>query len=348
MKEKFYEFKSYGDNKAVIYVYGDITSYKWSEDDVTATDFVKQLAKYSDSEEIEVRINSIGGNVFQSVTIMNLLKDCKAKIHVVVDGIAASGASIIAMAGDKITMNDGSIMMIHEAAVGVHGRRDDFEKMIDTLDKINSSMIEIYKAKTGLDEDTLKNMLKEETYLTATEAFELGFCDKISELEVVAQLKEDSIDINGIMFGKTNIKNALDKMKTKKVVAQTSNKEGEGRKMEPEELKVKFPDVYNSIKEQGAIEERERIKSIEDGTLKGCEEVAYKAKFEKPVNKADFFEAVIKSQKDKGEAFLAQLDDEGRETDVPCKGNGGKDDEGAKAKEDKLIFAMAKEIGGAM
>ncbi len=346
MKEKFFEFKSYGNNKAVIYIYGDITSYKWDEDDVTASDVVKKLAMYSDVEEIEVRINSIGGNVFQSVTIMNLLKDSKAKIHVVIDGIAASGASIIAMAGDTITMNDGAIMMIHEAAVGIHGQRDDFEKMIETLDKINSSMIEVYKTKTGLEDDVLKSMLKEETYLTASEALELGFCDAISELEVVAQLKEDSIDINGIMFEKDNIKNALDKMKTKKVkvVAQKSNKEGEGEKMTPEELKAKFPEVYNSIVQ----EERDRIKSIEDGTLKGCEELSYKAKFEEPINKADYFEAVIKNQKAKGEAFLAQLDDEGEEENVPIKGNCGKYDEASKAKEDKLIFSMAKELGGAL
>ncbi len=346
MKEKFYEFKNYLDNKAVIYIYGEITSYKWSEEDVTAPDFVKQLAKYSDADEIEVRINSIGGNVFQSVTIMNLLKECKSKIHVVIDGIAASGASIIAMAGDTITMNDGSLMMIHEASVGVYGQRGDFEKMIDTLDKINSNMIDIYKAKTGIEEDVLRNMLKEETYLTASEALELGFCDKISDLEVVAKLNDDSIDINGIEFNKNNIKNALDKIKTIKNVVTKHDMEGSVEKMTDEEVKSKFPDVYNSIKKQGADEERERIKSIEDGTLKGCEDVAYKAKFEEPVNKADFFEAVIKTQKAKGESFLSKLDEESQETNVDIKSVDNDVNKSAKVKEDASIFAMVKELGG--
>ena len=104
MKTKFYSFEKATDTSADLYIYGDIVSYEWDESDVSAFGFKKELEELGDILELNVHINSLGGSTYQGLTIYNLLKQHKSKINMYIDGIAASAASIIAMAGDKVYM----------------------------------------------------------------------------------------------------------------------------------------------------------------------------------------------------------------------------------------------------
>jgi ATP-dependent Clp protease protease subunit len=132
-------------------------------------------------KSIEVHLNSPGGDAFAGVAIYNLLKAQSKPVAVIVDGLAASAASIVAMAGDTITMNTGSVMMIHNAMSMAFGAADDLRKTADTLDTVTSSIADIYVAKTGLDKAKVLDMQAEETWMNATEAVDKGFATKVSK-----------------------------------------------------------------------------------------------------------------------------------------------------------------------
>ena len=162
-----------------IYIYGDIVDYKWYEEDVTANAIKESLSKMSG--DINVYINSNGGDVFQSIAIYNQLKRYEGKKTVYIDGIAASGASIIAMAGDEIIMGKNTQMMIHNAWTIGWGNANDFRKLADDLEKCNESVYETYSGR--FKGENLKELLDNETFLTAKEALDCGLCDKILEIE---------------------------------------------------------------------------------------------------------------------------------------------------------------------
>ena len=136
MDKKFYSFENKTDTSADLYIYGDITSYEWDESDVSAWGFKKELEELGEISELNVHINSYGGETFQGLAIYNLLKQHKAQINVYVDGIAASSASIIAMSGDKIYMPKTSLMMIHNCWKWAVGNSKELRKTADDMDKV--------------------------------------------------------------------------------------------------------------------------------------------------------------------------------------------------------------------
>lgn len=162
---------------AEISIYGAIGSYFW-EDSISAKQFNEEIKKLPESiEDITLRINSPGGDVFDGISIMNRLKQHKAKVTVYIDGLAASIASIIAMAGDKIIMGEGALMMIHKPMTMVSGNSVDLEETIKRLDDVEEQLLSIYQRRTKLDRSTLRNMLSKTTWMDASEAKELGFID---------------------------------------------------------------------------------------------------------------------------------------------------------------------------
>lgn len=184
MKKKFWEMKMSADGEVgEIYIYGEITRYQWDETDVTANSFKEDLDNLGDVSTINVYINSPGGSVFEGVAIHNMLKRHKAKINVYIDALAASIASVIAMAGDTIFMPKNAMMMIHNPWTVAIGNAKELRKVADDLDRISVSAIESYLQKAGdkLDEKTLKQLLDEETWLTADEAKNYGLCDVVQE-----------------------------------------------------------------------------------------------------------------------------------------------------------------------
>jgi ATP-dependent Clp protease protease subunit len=138
--------------------------------------FLKEHAK---AKEILVRVNSPGGDVFTGAAIYNALKKCDARVIVEVEGLAASAASYISMAGDEIRVHKGAFFMIHQASGITFGRASDHEAAASLLSKINDEMADLYVARTGLDKAKVLQMLDDETWMNAEEAKELGFCDSI-------------------------------------------------------------------------------------------------------------------------------------------------------------------------
>lgn len=183
MKTKFYSFEKATDTSADLYIYGDIVSYEWDESDVSAFGFKKELEELGDILELNVHINSLGGSTYQGLTIYNLLKQHKAKINMYIDGIAASAASIIAMAGDKVYMPRTSMMMIHNCWTWLEGNAKELRKTADDMDKLAKAYKAAYLSKINITEEKLDKLLDEESYLTADECVEMGFADEVLELD---------------------------------------------------------------------------------------------------------------------------------------------------------------------
>ena len=148
---------------------------------LSAKQFVQDLAALGDVEQITVRINSIGGEVFEGVAIYNALKDHPATVTVQIDGIAASVASVIAMAGSKVVISPLAMIMIHNPAVMAFGEAPDLRRAADLLDKITESVAIPAYARTKLSPDELKAAMAAETWYSAEEAVAAGFADEITQ-----------------------------------------------------------------------------------------------------------------------------------------------------------------------
>ena len=321
---------------ATLYIYGDIVQYDmeyWNwPDDVIPHRFRQELNALGDVSKIHVRINSNGGSVFGAYAIMNLLKNHSAEIITYNDGIAASAATLIAMAGDKIVSALGSVWMIHLPLTSISGNANELEKAIEILNTITESMVDIYHARTGIEKAELLEMLKADTWMTGSGAFEKGFVDEVTDLEVVAYLGEDK---KTAFFNGLNIN--LDKVRNKEVLASmlktnppkpaqqvqatpiltVANKKEEVTIMNLEDLKAKHPEIYNQAVnegvQQGIQAERERIQTIDDMALTGMEELTNKAKYETGVTAADYAMEIIKAQKQKGINFLNAAKEDAKE-----------------------------------
>lgn len=166
----------------IIDIYGEIVPEYWRwGDEESATHFKEQLNQFDDSvTDIVVNINSPGGDVFEGVAIYNMLKRHKAKVTVNVDGLAASIASVIAMAGDVVRMPSNAMMMVHNALSYSYGNADTLRETAELLDKVTTVLCTTYLDKSEkLNSDTLKALLDAETWLTAEEAFNYGLIDEV-------------------------------------------------------------------------------------------------------------------------------------------------------------------------
>ena len=180
MNEKWYNIQNKAGETADIYIFDEIGTYG-----VTAPDFISEIKGLKDMP-INLRINSLGGDVFDGMAMYNVIKRREAKTTVYIEGIAASIATIIALGADEVIMAENSLFMIHNAWGGTSGEAKDMRKTAETLDKISSELTEIYVKKTGLSFEAISEMMDEETWLNAQEAFNLGFIDTISDSIKVA------------------------------------------------------------------------------------------------------------------------------------------------------------------
>ena len=181
MKGKWYSIQNKaGGETADIYIFDEIGTYG-----VTAQEFINDI-KDLKGTPINLRINSLGGDVFDGMAMYNVIKRREAKTTVYIEGIAASIATIIALGADEVVMAENSLFMIHNAWGGTMGEAKDMRKVAETLDKISGELTDIYRKKTGLSYEALQEMMDEETWLNAEEAYELGFVDVISDSIKVA------------------------------------------------------------------------------------------------------------------------------------------------------------------
>lgn len=157
----------------ILFLNGTIAEESWFDDEITPKIFSSELKEHRG--DITVWINSPGGDCIAAAQIYNMLKEHKGKITVKIDGIAASAASVIAMAGDEIYMSPVSMMMIHNPATIAFGDRYEMKKAADMLDEIKESIINAYETKSSLGRNKISKLMDEETWMNANKALELGF-----------------------------------------------------------------------------------------------------------------------------------------------------------------------------
>lgn len=161
---------------------------------ISAAEFQRELKALGDLTLIDLHIHSPGGDVFEGMAIYNLLVNHPATVNVTIDGLAASMGSVIAMAGDTVTMPENAMMMIHRPWGMQGGDADDLRKYADLLDKVEGNLLSTYTKKTGLSDDEVRALLDAETWLTGPEAVERGFADQLTEpLVAAASLKSKRI-----------------------------------------------------------------------------------------------------------------------------------------------------------
>ena len=166
--------------EAAIYIYGDIVSepWKWYESDVTSYEIVKEIEGL-DVDVINCYINSFGGEVAEGLAIYNALKRHKAKVRTYCDGFACSVASVVFMAGDERIMSASSMLMIHNAWMWAAGDANELRKQAGDLEKINEASNNAYLEHINISKELLQEMLDKETWLTAQEALDMGFCTTV-------------------------------------------------------------------------------------------------------------------------------------------------------------------------
>lgn len=295
---------------------GDQWIYDWFG--IPATSPVK-VSKAIDNairnnvNELTVVINSGGGSVFSASEIYTELKKFVGRVKVEIVGVAASAASVIAMAGTTIEMSPTGQLMIHNAATSSWGDYRDMDHTSDFLQKVNQSIMNAYTAKCGKNSDELKVLMDAETWMTAQEAKEAGFIDAImfeTEVDAVANTERPEL-VNGVLPQEVinKLREQLANDKTMSIInsAPQLNKKDESEvkdKMTIEELKAQHPDLYNQIfnlgKEDGVSAERKRIQGIEEISSPGNEEIINKAKFETGASAAETAMEILKAQKEKG------------------------------------------------
>ena len=182
MKRKFWnwiknEDESVPDMERTLFLNGMISDETWYGDEVTPQLFKDELN--AGNGNITVWINSPGGDVFAAAQIYNMLRDYKGSVTVKIDGIAASAASVIAMAGNTVCVSPVAMMMIHNPATMAMGEAKDMQKAIVMLNEVKESILNAYESKTGLTRARLSHMMDDETWFNAKKAVELGFADKI-------------------------------------------------------------------------------------------------------------------------------------------------------------------------
>ena len=160
-----------------LFLNGTIAEESWFDDEVSPKIFKDELN--GGNGDITVWINSPGGDCVAAAQIYNMLRDYKGNVTVKVDGIAASAASVIAMAGDKVLMSPVSMLMIHNPMTVAYGSSDEMQKAIEMLSSVKDSIVNAYEIKTGLSRAKLSHLMDAETWMDANKAVELGFADDI-------------------------------------------------------------------------------------------------------------------------------------------------------------------------
>lgn len=184
---KVISFKAKANKKAEILVYGDIGP-KWLGYDVDAKSFHEELRALGDVDEIDLRINSFGGDVFDGLAIHRLLVDHKAKVNAHIDGAAMSIASVIAMAGDTIRISESGNIMIHDPWTVALGNAEDFRSVADRLDATAAAIADVYIKRTGNSEKQVRDWMRAETEFFGKAAVEHKFADEVAEnLKIAAR-----------------------------------------------------------------------------------------------------------------------------------------------------------------
>lgn len=220
-----------------LFLNGTIAEESWFDDDVTPQLFKDELN--AGSGDITVWINSPGGDCVAAAQIYNMLMDYKGNVTVKIDGIAASAASVIAMAGTKVLMSPVSMMMIHNPMTVAFGDSTEMQKAIEMLGSVKDSIINAYEIKTGLSRTKLSHLMDAETWMDANKAVELGFADEI--MQRVGSAEDMEPPAVSMLYSKANVVNSL----MDKVAAKCAIKSEPTRKTKADDLMARLNLIKN-------------------------------------------------------------------------------------------------------
>ncbi|MGN8758796.1 head maturation protease, ClpP-related [Acidaminococcus fermentans] len=221
MKRKFWNWvKNEGEDTRTLYLTGEISDETWFGDEVTPKIFKDELM--AGSGDITLWINSPGGDVFAAAQIYNMLMDYSGQVTVKIDGIAASAASVIAMAGSEVEMSPVAMMMIHNPITVAIGDSKEMQKAIDMLAEVKESIVNAYEIKTGLSRNKISRLMDAESWFNAKKAVEMGFADSILYTQ---ENPEGNLDVGAMLFSRAAVTNSLlTKLSIKKTKEPVPNK----------------------------------------------------------------------------------------------------------------------------
>ncbi|CEA05757.1 ATP-dependent Clp protease proteolytic subunit [Metalysinibacillus saudimassiliensis] len=308
----------------------DRFAYAWyGLDYTTASDVDRRLERANG--DVTVIINSQGGSVYAANQIYHSLKKYgqKNKVTTEIAGVAFSAASYIALAGNDVAMSHLAQFMIHNAAGGNYGDHRSMDKASELLLKTNQSIVKAYAVKTGIEEKELLNMMAEETFMTAEEALEKGFVDRImhndTQIKLTASNKGELLPQNIVQKMREN-KHLFSNEGQKKVTEPAitpkedpKNNEKGSVKMTYEEIKEQYPEIFNQIKDEGVKEgvsqENARIKNIDSLANTGMTDLLNAAKYEKPMDAGQLAIAILNKQQEIGKNHEKKVEEDAKNLD---------------------------------
>ncbi|MDL2310377.1 Clp protease ClpP [Peptostreptococcaceae bacterium OttesenSCG-928-C18] len=213
--KKFWNWARDADDNRILYLDGVIAEESWFDDDITPAAFKRELL--SNEGSITIWLNSPGGDCVAASRIYSMLMDYKGNVTIKIDGIAASAASVIAMAGTEVLMAPTALMMVHNPLTVAIGDSEEMKKAIDMLDEVKESIINAYEIRTGMSRTKLSHLMDAETWMSANKAIELGFADGVLDDE-----KRHSAEDVTYAFSRKAVTNSLlDKVKPKQTKPKT-------------------------------------------------------------------------------------------------------------------------------
>ena len=208
MKRKFWSWvRNEAEEERILVLNGEISDETWYGDEVTLELFRKELDVGTGN--ITVWINSPGGDVFAAVQIYNMLMEYRGDVTVKADALAASAASVIAMAGTMVLMSPVAMMMIHNPMTIAIGDSKEMQKAGEMLDEVKESIMNAYEIKTGLNRTKISHLMDAESWFNAKKAVELGFADGILNAEKSTEDMAKGTEAEGMMFSRTAVTNSL-------------------------------------------------------------------------------------------------------------------------------------------
>jgi ATP-dependent protease ClpP protease subunit len=323
-ENKFWNFKlDERNNTGELVIYGEIAAAEsWFGDVYTQRRFNAELDALGDVGEITVRINSPGGDVFAAVAIFTRLKSHPASITVVIDGWAASSATIIAMAGDSVKISAAASFMIHDPSLGLFGyyTKDDLRTMTNELEVCKECILQAYVTKSSKTKDEISALMSATTWYTGQQAVDEGFCDEVlfgesGSKPIVTDLANSFAGAPAALLSGGDTRE-----KPQKAEKQDQNQLREGSNemdiKNLDDLRAAYPELCEQLETGAANAERLRVKNIEELAPDGFEKIASEAKFEKPESAADFAMRLVAEIKKQGSGYLKDRQSDADESGV--------------------------------
>lgn len=374
------------DGSAELVLYGDVVQdepVNWFTGEpeagltISCQRVLDEIGRLEGAAALRVRLNSGGGDAVSGVAIHNALKALPCRVTVVVEGLAASAASLIACAGDEVVVMPGSMFMVHEGFAMMCGwyTPGEIDKARAMMDAMVKSMVNIYTAKTGRPEEEIEDMVRAETWLTGSEIVEAGFADSIAEDAGSEEADDEgavfdgeamTLTVRGVRHDASMYRNFPTAASAARVLGagaqapaqaiavkeppQAAEKKGDAIVETVEELREAYPELAAQIEAQAATAERGRIREIDEIAKDIAPDLVAKAKFEEPMTAAQLALASVKANAARGAAFLASLDEDGKESgadEIDADPNGGADEEDDEKKKEEEEAEAAIEAAAA-